>query len=54
MKNGKAYLVVDNKEVPADDVENVTDSAILGLDNQPTNALSSLERLYNLQDKISN
>lgn len=45
MKNGKAYLVVDNKEVPAEDVEIVTDSAILGLDNQPTNAFELIGKV---------
>lgn len=45
MKNGQPYLVIDNKEVPAEDVEIVTDLAVLGISDEYTNAFELIDKV---------
>jgi flagellar basal-body rod modification protein FlgD len=49
MKSGKTYLVVNDKEVPFDKVEAVTDSTILGDTNQPTSAFELIGKTIQLE-----
>lgn len=51
IKSGKAMLVINNKEVPAEKVEIVTDSEILGIDNQPTNAFELIGKVIQVSRK---
>ncbi|NLK20762.1 MAG: hypothetical protein GX308_01475 [Epulopiscium sp.] len=51
MRNGKPYLLVGNKEVPAEKVEIVTDSSILGITNEPTNAFELIGKVVQVQVK---
>lgn len=51
MKNGEPYLVVEGKEIPASKVEIVTESEIIGTDDQITNAFELIGKVVQFARK---
>lgn len=54
MANSKAYLIIGNREVPVEDVDMVTDSVLLGIDNQPGNAFELIGKVVQVTRKNPN